>query len=339
MKREVRPKAITVFCVLVLVCATVPARAQVMPAPRNVDAHFAAISRAQLETIHYMAHVYLECNSVYPESLQELRDSPYWVVDVFNQYTGLPVQQLPFIPRAGDYASGAALPEGGFFGGDEDESSEPRTGHVIVDEDGTRRVATAGRRIDPGRVEFPSPGDLLYHQEADSLQLVIYDDSGAWQELWMELPFNYRAANLKVTESVRPRSDFVVAEMATHMELLLPGMYNRYLFLTDRPTLTPDELDEMLTGSFEKSAEELFLEYLNAVKKRPFMRADYYSPGDLATVPWLDEEGRFYFLEGERARSFAELTDEDILREHAAAIKRRDKLVAHHAGDLPPRTG
>jgi hypothetical protein len=308
-----------------------------MPAPRNTEPDFAAIAQAQLETIHYMAHVYLTQNSVYPESLQELRDSPYWVVDIVNQYSGLPVRQLPFRPREGDYATGDALPGGGVFGAPEDEdATEPRTGQIIVGDD-TRRVATAGRRIEPGSVEFPSPGDILYFQEADSLQLVMYDDTGAWQELWVELPFNYRAANLSITESVRPRSDLIVAEMATHLELMLPGMYNRYLFLTDRPTLPPDELDAKLSGHFEEIAEELYLVYLNPVKNRPLMRADYYSPGDLATASWLDEEGRFYFLEGERARSFEELTDEEAFRQRATVVERRDRLVAHHADDLPPK--
>jgi len=306
--------------------------------PRSTESAFAAVAKAQLETIHYMAHVFLARNGVYPESLQELRDSPYWVVDVFNQYTGLTVQQIPFIPRDEDFAFASALPEGSVFGAVEEESPEPRTGQVIVDEDGARRVATAGRRIDPGRVQFPSPGDVLYYGEADSLQLVIYDDAGAWQELWIELPFNYRAANLRVVKSARPRTDFLVAEMATHLELLLPGMYNRYLFLTDQPTLTPDELERKLSSQFEKIAGELFLQYVNPVKSRTFMRADYYSPGDMADAEWLDEDGRFYFLDGKRARSLVELTDEDALREHSAAVKRRDKLVARHADDVPAKS-
>lgn len=335
MKRKVSWKVFAVCFVAGLVLAGMPAQAQVMPVPRNAEPGFAAVAQAQLETIHYMAHVFLARNGVYPESLQELRDSPYWVVDILNQYTGLPVRQIPFIPRDEDFAFTEALPEGGVFGAFEDEVSEPRTGQIIVDEDGSRRVTTAGRRIEPGRVQFPSPGDILYHQDGDSLQLVIYDDAGAWQEMWVELPFNYRAANLRVVKSVRPRSDFLVAEMATHLELLLPGMYNRYLFLTDQPTLPPDKLEEKLTWHFEEIAEELSLQYVNPVKKRPFMRADYYSPGDLAVTGWLDEDGRFYFLDGRRARSLLELTDEDVLREHSSAVKRRDKLVARHADDVP----
>jgi len=336
VKRRANRNIFAVCVLSGLVLAAMPAQAQMMPMPRSTEPGFAAVAQAQLETIHYMAHVFLARNGAYPESLQELRDSPYWVVDILNQYTGLPIQQIPFTPHDEDFAVTGALPEGGVFGAGEDEElPEPRTGQVIVDDEGTRRVTTSGRRIEPGRVEFPSPGDLIYYADADSLQLVIYDSAGAWEELWVELPFNYRAANLRVVKSQRPRSDFLVAEMATHLELLLPGMYNRYLFLTDQPTLPPDKLKEKLTLHFEKIAGELSLRYVNPVKNRPFMRADYYSPGDMAVAAWLDEDGRFYFLDGRRARSLLELTDEDVLREHSSTIKRRDKLVARHADDVP----
>jgi len=339
VKRKVRWKVFAVCIVLGLVLVGMPVQAQVMPVPRSTEPGFAAVAQAQLETIHYMAHVFLARNGVYPESLQELRDSPYWVVNILNQYTGLPIRQIPFIPHDEDFAVAEALPGGGAFGAVEEESPEPRTGQVIEDEDGARRVTTAGRRIDPARVQFPSPGDILYYGDMDSLQLVMYDNTGAWQELWIELPFNYRAANLRVVKSARPRSDFLVAETATHLELLLPGMYNRYLFLTDRPTLTPEGLEEKLTWHFEKIACELSLQYLNRVKNRPFMRADYYSPGDMAAAAWLDEDGRFYFLDGKRARSLLELTDEGALRENSDAVKRRDKLVARHADDVPTKSG
>ena len=310
------------------------AAAQMLPLLQNTRPDFTAVSQAQLETLHYLAHIFLKQQGEYPQSLRELRDSPYWVVEVCNFYTGLPIAQIPFVPKAEDYEY-APLPPAGAFPPTTGEGSEE--GAEAEQAPGATEIAPASRRIDPRRVQFPSPGDLLYFTEGNALQLVIFDDSGSWQELWVEQPFNYHAASLRIAESARPQSDFLVAELAVHLERMLPGMYNRKLFLTDEKTFSPTELARLLPLSFERMAAELSLIYINPVKKRAFMRADYYSPGDLGTAAWLGEETMVYFLEAKRARTLLELTDQDVRREHSQAIARRDKLVARHANEVPPQ--
>lgn len=316
-------------------------RAQMLPMPGKTSPGFRAVAQAQLETIHYQAHVFLEQRGRYPESLQELRDSGYWVVEVYNIFTALPIQQVRFFVHDEDYAAYDALPQVELFV----RLPEAGEGAQFDDAPGQlqaqmgRKGGKPGRRVDPKRVEFPPPGDLFFNIDADSLQLVIFDDAGAWEELWVELPFNYRASMLKLTESVRPRTDLMAAEVAMHLENILPGQYNRMLFLTGRQTFAPTELAKLLPLSFEKMAAELSLGYYNGAKQRAFMRTAYYSPGDLATASWLGEEGIIYFLEAKRARTLLELTDADVFRENAALIKRRDKLVAKHADDPLPAAG
>jgi hypothetical protein len=326
------------FVVVILALAASPAAAQSKPS-------FTALAQAQLETIHYQAHVYLKQIGRYPKNLQELRESPFWVVDVVNAYTGRPIQQIPFIPRDVDYAKNDALPEGEVYSPlqTQDEQLPPegdgfqQPPPIQGSQGASQRLMVQGRRIDPTKIPFPSAGDLIYFQDADSLQLIIFDEGGLWQELWVSKPFNYRAASLAITEKVRPDSDLLVAEVATHLEQMLPNMYSRLLFLTDQQTETPVELRKRLPGEFEKMTAALGIAYINPVKKRAFMRADYYSPGDLSTAPWLQEKDGvlLYFLEANRARSLDEMTDLRVIQEHQQAIKRRDKLVQQHADDVP----
>ncbi len=304
-----------------------------LPLLRSPAPEFTAVAQAQLETIHYMAHVYLKQRDRYPQTLQELRQSPYWVVEVTNSCTGLPIQQIPFTPHAEDYLTDPLL-EGSLAPPPAGDASNENVAQGPTAPIVPGLSSVSGRRIEPRRVEFPTPGDILYFTDGDSLQLVIYDDAGAWQELWVAHPYNYLAASLRITEKERPQSDFVVAELATHLERMLPGMYNRLLFLTDENTYAPSELTAMLPQQFEKMAQRLGLIYVNPVKRRAFMRADYYSAGDLSIAEWLEEEGLFYFLEGKRARTLSELTDQRVLREHAREISRRDKLLAKHADDV-----
>lgn len=314
-----------------------------IPAPAQTTiAGAKAISQAQLETIHYMSHVYLKQLGRYPKNLQELRNSPFWVVDVFNSYSLLQIQQIPFAPREPDFAKNDALPEGGIYDTPPDTTQPPQGDNAFPPPiqgnqgaPGMGMMAVQGRRIEPTRIPFATPGDLIYWQDGDSLQLLICDDAGVWTELWIASPFNYRASMLKVTEKVRPQSDLLVAEVATHLELMLPAMYSRYLFMTDQPGITPAVLNKRIPVEFEKIAAKLFLQYKNPIKKRLFMRADYYSPGDMCIAPWLEADGVVYFLEANRARTLDELTDERTLREHGKDIQRRDKLVAKHADDIP----
>ncbi len=304
-----------------------------------------AISQAQLETIHYMAHVYLKQIGRYPKNLQELRNSPFWVVDVFNSYTLLQIQQIPFTPREQDFSKSDALPHGGVFAQlEEDAGQQQQNGNAgpppiqgSGGAPGMGMTSVQGRRIEPSRIQFATPGDLIYWQDGDSLQMLIFDENGQCSELWIASPFNYRASALKVTEKVRPQSDFLVAESATHLELMLPAMYSRFLYMSDQRGLTPAEMDKRIPVEFEKMAAKLGLQYINPIKKRPFMRANYYSPGDLSTAPWLTEASLLYFLEANRARSLDELTDERTFRERSKAIQRRDKLVASHAGEMPAK--
>jgi len=336
-----KPIAMITVALAALILFSPAIRAQMLPMPGNTSPEFRAVAQAQLETIHYQAHVFLEQRGRYPESLQELRDSGYWVVEVYNIFTALPIQQVRFFVHDEDYAVNDALPQVGLFVPlPDEEGAEFQDAQGQAQAQMGRKGGKPGRRVDPARVEFPPPGDLFYNIDADSLQLVIFDDTGAWEELWVELPFNYRASSLKLTEAVRPRTDLMAAEVAMHLENILPGQYNRMLFLTDRQTFAPTELAKLLPVSFEKMAAELSLGYINGAKQRAFMRTDYYSPGDLAIAPWLGgEESLIYFLEGKRARTLLELTDADVFRENAALIKRRDKLVVKHADDPPPAPG
>jgi hypothetical protein len=325
----------------IFVLAASPASAQ-GPKPS-----FTALALAQLETIHYQAHVYLKQMGRYPKNLQELRNSPYWVVEVGNGFTGKPIQQIPFTPREQDYAKNDALPEGEVFA-----PLEPDTSALPPPDGGSQqqpppipgaagrpgqRVMVQGRRIDPSRITFPSAGDIIYYQDGDSLQLLLFDDGGRWEELWVAKPFNYRAAMLETSEKVRPETDFLVAEVATHLEQMLPNMYSRMLFLTDQQPATPVDLRKRLPGEFEKMAAALGLTYKNPIKGREFMRADYYSPGDLSSAQWLqDKSGEMmYFLEANRARSLNEITDKRVYQERLQVLQRRDKLVKAHAGDVP----
>lgn len=335
---ETKPLTITVALLAALALFPLSLQAQTLPLPTRTSPGFQAVGQAQLETIHYQAHVFLEHRGRYPESLQELRESPYWVVEVFNVFTSLPIQQVRFFVHEEDYATMDALPQVELFVRlPDEEGAEFDEPEAQLRAQMGRKGGKPGHRVDPARIEYPPPGDLFYHVDEDSLQLVVFDDAGAWQELWVELPFNYRASILQLTESVRPRTDLMTAELAMHLENILPGQYNRLLFLTDRPTLAPTEMKQLLPAGFEDMAAELSLGYINGARQRPFMRAPYYSPGDMATAPWLGRgEGILYFLEGERARTLLELTDEDVRREHAAQIKRRDRLVAKHADDPPP---
>ncbi|OPX23381.1 MAG: hypothetical protein B1H03_01830 [Planctomycetales bacterium 4484_113] len=304
---------------------------------------FSAIAQAQLETIHYMAHIFRLKRGAYPKSLAELKESPYYVIDLVNLYTGEPIQQIGFIPEPEDFATDEVLPGGMRIpslpraedaGSDDgpptDEGAGAPASPPSEDEETPSPLPApaGGRRIEPTSVPMPTPGNLLYWTEGRSLQLVIFSDSGTWKELWMARPYSYQADLLKTTESVRPQSDFLVAEVAMHLERMLPGMIGRYLFLTSEASQSPRELAEQLPQRFAQYASTLGMVYTNPLKSRPLMPARYYSPGDVAIAPWLPQHPQLlYFLQGYRARSLDELIDADTLRAHARDIARRDHII------------
>lgn len=325
-------------------------RAQVLPVTPE---QFSAIARAQLETLHYIAHVFRAKRGEYPKSLAELTGSPYCVVHLTNLYSGLPLQQIGFIPGPEDFATGEALPGGievpSLPPPPEEEGPSDETpseeGETTPSSPGGEGEGTppplpspsAGRRIKPARVPIPTPGDLIYWTEGNALQLVIFSDSGSWQELWTPRPYCYQADQLQITETTRPQADFLVAELAMHLERMLPGMIGRYMFLATDSAPSPRQLAQELSQKYSQYAATLCMTYVNPLKSRPLISASYYSPGDLAAAQWLPGSSELlYFLQGRRARSLDELTDAHTLRLHASEIVHRDQLIKAHAGDLPP---
>ena len=308
---------------------------------------FTAIARAQLETVHYMAHVFRAKRGKYPKSFYELVDSPYYVVDLANLYTGLPMEQIGFMPAVEDFTTGAVLPGGIQVPPVSPPEEQPPEGEVRPvpswpkgegGDDGELPPppAAAQRRIEPARVLNPTPGDLIYWTEGDSLQLVIFSDAGSCEELWRPQPFNYLADLVKVTETTRPLTDPPVAELAIHLERMLPGMMARYLFLTTENAPTPRDVARKLKEGFPEFAATLSLTYANPLKKRAFMPATYYSPGDLAIATWLPPNPELmYYLQGNRVRTLDELIDAETLRANSRDIERRDRLVKAHAADMP----
>ena len=317
---------------------------------------FTAVARAQLETLHYMAHIYRAKYGQYPPSLSDLRDSRYCVIELTNLYSGLPVQQIGFIPQPEDFSTETVLPGGLTIpslpspeeeGGDSFGQGPPEQGASGAGAAGSEGngpppplpvPSSGGRRIDPQKVPLPAPGDLLYWTEGDSLQLVIFSDTGTWEELWMPKPYSYLADRLSVAQRTGPLDDLLVAEVAMHLERMLPAMVGRHLFLTTGAAPDPRQLADDLAQMFPQYASTLCLTYLNPLRGHLFMPAADYSPGDLALAPWLPRHtDLLYFLPGQRARSLDELIDANTLRLHSAEAAHRDKTIkAHVTAPQPP---
>ena len=277
---------------------------------------FKALAQAQMDTLHYQIHLFYMKQGRYPESLKELRESPFFFIEITNIYSGYPLEQIPFSPKAGDFVAGEET----------QISSTPLRGPTPPGAPPTR--VTFGRRVNPAKVEYPNPGDLLYFTEGDSLQLVIYDDTGKWHEVFLSSPYNFRASTVKPIERPTDKGDFLVLALGTHLELMLPQMIAKLNFIRKSGETSPQAIRRNLLDKFADYARLLGLVYLNPLKRRELMPVDYYSPGDIAILPQLMPDSELlYFLEGGRVRTIRQMSDRQVYKAEVETMKKRDRLI------------
>jgi len=316
MRHKSLQRILWVF-LLVIPFFLAPATAQEPPQRESIPFdEFKALAQAQLDTLHYQIHLFYIKQGRYPESLKELRESPFFFIELTNIYSGYPLEQIPFSPKAGDFVAG----------GESQVSGAPSRGPAPPGAPPTR--VTFGRRVNPAKVELPNPGDLLYFTEGDSLQLVIYDDAGRWHELFLSSPYNFRASTLKPIEKPTDKDDFLVLALGTHLELMLPQMIATLNFVKKSGETSPQAIRKTLLDKFPEYGRRLGLVYLNPIKRRELMAVDYYSPGDIAILPQLMPEGELlYYLGGGRVRTIKEMSDREVYKAEIETMKKRDRLI------------
>lgn len=295
------------------------------------EEEFRAIARAQLETLHYQIHIYRNKLPLqgglphYPKNFAEFAKSPFYVIEVFNMFTGEPIREIAYVPRASDFV----LEDASIYPGGKEEVGSERTVGLS-----SQPPTAPARKIDPTKVLMATPGDLLYYADGDILQLVIFGERGLYEELFLKSPFNFLAEQIKLTENQTSTTDFLIAEVATHLELMLPKMVARKNFILDSGETDAAVIRRNLKNEFQALAGSLFLLYINPAVKDRLKLSETISLGDIANASWLSSsispDEIYYFMEGTRVRSLAELTDASILKARKQQIQKRDAITKAH---------
>lgn len=135
-------------------------------------------------------------------------------------------------------------------------------------------------KVDPGKVQNITPGNIYYRAFANTLQLVVYAPDNTYYELFNDSPnlFWQRKLNLEIGVS-HWSEDVLAGQVLYFTGTMLPQLYNHVMFMADLEVLPGSALGLYGVDARLQMAEELGITILNPYSKRPIQLANDYQLG------------------------------------------------------------
>lgn len=257
---------------------------------------FRARANAQLTAIALNAETYYLIHGDYPESFYTLYNSSCWNLDPNNIFTGEIIDAIYFEPLPTDLITNndTGLPFGldppqipiqtpaqppagnGGDGPGEGQAPPPPPGFPT----NMTPNPIAVMKVDPGKVQNITPGNIYYRAFANTLQLVVYAPDNTYYELFNDSPnlFWQRKLNLEIGVS-HWSEDVLAGQVLYFTGTMLPQLYNHVMFMADLEVLPGSALGLYGVDARLQMAEELGITILNPYSKRPIQLANDYQLG------------------------------------------------------------
>ncbi|GEM_PF-4148414 len=295
------------------------------------DRQLRALVENQVEAMELMVvHFWLTHDRRFPRSFDELTRSPSWFVEVYNLFSGKPIEEVSFFPGEADMVPPDQFPLTSLQpGGSPAPSPQERQGPEL-------------RPVIPTHIPLVR-GDLFYLSDGESFAQLTIRWGGEDDQLINRVitrPYNYFLAFDPLLLPPVTQSDDALFRVALFLERMLPEFYQRYAYFFDRPTMSPQEVRNQGPEFLLSLARELGFVPYNPFTDEMLTFSSTYQPGTVYQGPLTEEFGGeiFYCFSEGRIRSIAELSDQRVRRARKSTIDRRDQMArgAKQVAPYPP---
>jgi len=305
-----------------LLLAAVPAFAQDGPLPEDAQtvgmikgtdmykSQFRAMAYTQLLAVALNAHAYyLEFNE-YPKGYYDLYNSGAWNLDIQNIFSGAPVNEIYYDANSTAMTN---LPSLGLMTElkplDTSMPFIPPTGPVDPDNPPIVPLNTSSSplRVDPAGIRSPEPGDVLYYNDGNVLQLVMFAPDGTYVEYVANSP-DRRWLSTMGLDSVDYQWpwDVYAAEVLLFCEELLPQYYSLYRYMANEEDIPRHRLAAYNAQQRIDLAAELKISIWNPFTKAPIQATEVPTRGNFLLEPGAPPTPLLICLDAERLFSLAD---------------------------------
>jgi hypothetical protein len=289
-----------------------------LPGTKLTPSQFRYLAQAQIDVLSYMLALYYHANGRFPGRLAELMQSKLWICDFNNVITGEPIEPIQFTPTKEDFLT----PDQEFGGGAPSPGQNEQGGPPMPDR-GAPRMTERARRVNPQSVPA-SPGGVFYYGSGSSFQVIVFFDHDVYQEVHQDGPYNFYADSYAVRSETQnvPMDTPMLAE-AVIVTQIIPKAFNALAFISDKPTLKPDEMAALGILKILAEAEALGIVPWNPYTGRPLAVSRSFAEGDVYTTDTGDGFPYYFCFPGGRLRTLDEMSDPKVYRAHQSEIASR----------------
>ncbi len=302
---------------------------------RASDRQLRALVENQVEAVELMVvHFWLTHDRRFPKSFDELTRSPSWFIEVYNLFSGKPIEDVSFFPSEGDMVPPDQFPLTSLQPGSSSVPSPVQSQELEL------------RPVIPTRIPLVR-GDLFYFTDGESFaQLTIRwgkEDDQLINRV-ITRPYNYFLAFDPLLLPPVTQSDDALFRVALFLERMLAEFYQRYAYFFDRPAMSPQEVRNQGPEYLLSLARELGFVPYNPFTDEALEVSSSYQAGTIYKGPLTEEFPKeiFYCFSNGRIRSIAELSDQRVRKARKSSIDRRDQMargVKQVAPYPPPKAG
>jgi len=283
---------------------------------------FQYMAQAQIDVLSYMLCLYFRANGKFPKNLSDLMQSKLWICDFNDLITGEPIEPIQFIPTSGDFITpeqelgGGATPPNpeGQGGGPQAPPLPPR---------GTPQIVASSFRVNPESVPA-SPGGVYYYGTDNFFQVIVFFDHSVYKEAYQNGQYNFYSDNFAVrSETKSVQLDTPMLNEAVIVSQIVPRAYNALQFVSDKPTMRPDEMAALGVRTVLEEAKTLGIVPLNPYTGKHLAVSPSFAEGDVYTRDQGDGFPYYFCFTGGRLRTLDEMNDPKVYRAHQSEIASR----------------